>query len=240
MFLYLVRPESSRTFCCKVYKWIGVVFRWFFPEVLRELSRWVNSVYWSVTKVAWEAWRIWKVLTEVVYLLSCNREVTWIFGKRPFLYKSYGSPSVVSSLAWACCEVLSGITAFVWNKYSGCVFDIPAFWLDNKLPTTLKHRTCNSLERRSLKKNQGFTVKRWFFQASSFQLVKLENLNWIIYNYCDDHSSLWSTTAVQIYELFHIYFTSKSTKRGINANIDLKTSKLMCTVMVKQRINSEV
>ena len=26
-------------------------------------------------------------------------------------------------------------------------------------------------------------------------------------DYCDDHSSLWSTTAVQIYELFHIYFT---------------------------------
>ena len=25
--------------------------------------------------------------------------------------------------------------------------------------------------------------------------------------YCDDHSSLWSTTAVQIYELFHINFT---------------------------------
>ena len=28
--------------------------------------------------------------------------------------------------------------------------------------------------------------------------------------YCDDHSSLWSTTAVQMYELFHIYFTPKS------------------------------
>ena len=26
--------------------------------------------------------------------------------------------------------------------------------------------------------------------------------------YCDDDSSLWSTTAVQIYELFHIYFAS--------------------------------
>ena len=37
MFLYLVRPESSRTFCCKVYKRIGVVFRWwFFPGVFCE------------------------------------------------------------------------------------------------------------------------------------------------------------------------------------------------------------
>ena len=43
---------------------------------------------------------------------------------------------------------------------------------------------------------------RWspdIFQASSFQLLKLEK------NYCDDHSSLSSTTAVQCE--FHIYFT---------------------------------
>ena len=36
MFLYLVRPESSRTFCCKVYKRIGIVFRLFFPGVFCE------------------------------------------------------------------------------------------------------------------------------------------------------------------------------------------------------------
>ena len=36
MLLYLVRPESSRTFCCKVYKRIGVVFTWFFPGVFCE------------------------------------------------------------------------------------------------------------------------------------------------------------------------------------------------------------
>ena len=37
MLLYLVQPESSRIFCSKVYKRIGVVFRWFyFPGVLRE------------------------------------------------------------------------------------------------------------------------------------------------------------------------------------------------------------
>ena len=39
------------------------------------------------------------MLTEVVYLLSGNREVTWIFGKKPCLYQSDGSPSVVTSLA---------------------------------------------------------------------------------------------------------------------------------------------
>ena len=32
------------------------------------------------------------------------------------LYKSDGSPSVATSLACACCEVLCGITAFVWIK----------------------------------------------------------------------------------------------------------------------------
>ena len=32
------------------------------------------------------------------------------------LYKSDRSPSVVTSLAFACCEVLCGITVFVWIK----------------------------------------------------------------------------------------------------------------------------
>ena len=91
----------------------------------------VSSVYWSVTEVAWKAWRLCEVSTEV---LSCNREVTWIFGKRPCLYQSDGSPSVVTSLAWACCEVLRGIIAFVWNKYSGCVFRHPCVLFRHKLP----------------------------------------------------------------------------------------------------------
>ena len=43
-----------------------------------------------------------------------------------------------------------------------------------------------------------------------FRLLLSNCLNWKIY--CDDHSSLWSTTAVQIYELFHIYFISKITQ----------------------------
>ena len=46
-----------------------------------------------------KAWGLCKVLTEVVYLLNCNREVTWIFSKRPCLYQSDGRSSVVTSLA---------------------------------------------------------------------------------------------------------------------------------------------
>ena len=72
MFLYLVRPESSRIFYCKVYKRIGVVFRWlFFPGVfcesvvfteVRRRSRSVGGgrVYSGVTEVTSE------VSTEVV------------------------------------------------------------------------------------------------------------------------------------------------------------------------------
>ena len=62
------------------------------------------------------------------------------------------------------------------------------------------------LERRSLKiashryrQDHGFEF-RWspdFFQASSFQLFKLEN-------YCNDHSSLWFTPAVQIWIISYI------------------------------------
>ena len=46
---------------------------------------------------------------------------------------------------------------------------------------------------------------RW--SPDFFRLLLSNCLNWKIY--CDDHSSLWSTTAVQIYDLFHIYLTSK-------------------------------
>ena len=47
-------------------------------------------------------------------------------------------------------------------------------------------------------------------------------LNWKIY--CDGHSSLWSTTAVQIYELFHIYFTSSSSVPTIAWKDSVKTT----------------
>ena len=45
MLLYLVEPESSRTLCYKVYKRIGVVFRWFFPgDCLERDCRGVTKV----------------------------------------------------------------------------------------------------------------------------------------------------------------------------------------------------
>ena len=53
------------------------------------------------------------------------------------------------------------------------------------------------------RRGHGFS-SRW--NLDFFLLLRSNCLNWKIY--CDDHSSLWSTTAVQIYELFHIYFTS--------------------------------
>ena len=72
MFLYLVQPESSRTFCCKVYKRIGVVFRWFFPgvfcesvvftEVRRRSCVLAETVIILVTEVTSE------VSTEVVFV----------------------------------------------------------------------------------------------------------------------------------------------------------------------------
>ena len=67
-------------------------------------------------------------------------------------------------------------------------------WSYHMLPQSVK--TKYRLQRRSLKKSRLF----WLLLSNC--------LNWKIY--CDDHSSLWSTTAVQIhvYELFQIYFTS--------------------------------
>ena len=53
------------------------------------------------------------------------------------LYNSDGSPTIVTSLASACCcEVLCGNTAFMWNKYPVVFSDIPEFCLHYKLSTT--------------------------------------------------------------------------------------------------------
>ena len=70
MFLFLVRPESSRIFCCKVYKRIGVVPRSVcesvvFTEVRRRsrvLSVGGGRDYSSVTEVTS------KVLAEAVLI----------------------------------------------------------------------------------------------------------------------------------------------------------------------------
>ena len=48
MLLYLVQPESSRTFCRKVYKRIVVIFK-------KENKFFSRSVYSSVTEVACKA-----------------------------------------------------------------------------------------------------------------------------------------------------------------------------------------
>ena len=52
-----------------------------------------------------------------------------------------------------------------------------------------------------------------------FRLLLSNCLNWKLY--CDDHSSLCSITAVQMYELFHIYFTSFHSSRENELNIKL-------------------
>ena len=63
---------------------------------------------------------------------------------------------------------------------------------------------------RKKKNGHGFE-SRW--SPDFFRLLLFNCLNWKIY--CEDHSPLWSTTAVQIYELFHIYFTSFDSSREI-------------------------
>ena len=74
------------------------------------------------------------------------------------------------------------------------------------------------------KQNEGQTIYR------KPRLLHSNCLNWKIY--CDDHSSLWSTTAVQIYELFHVYFTSQRLLWDTNAaqipHIKLLTPCWLC------------
>ena len=75
MFLYLVRPESSRTFCCKVYERIAVVLRWFsqgvfcesvvFTEVRRRSRVLAEAVIILVTQVTSEVSTEVVIVTEV-------------------------------------------------------------------------------------------------------------------------------------------------------------------------------
>ena len=109
---------------------------------------WISSVYWSATKVACVGGgRDYFSVTEVTSEVST--EVVFVTERlRGYLARDRIVMEVKCSYkpCWACCEVLCGITTFVWNKYSRILVvysDIPVFWLDNKLPTTLKHRTCN-------------------------------------------------------------------------------------------------
>ena len=88
MLLYLVVPESSRTFCCKVYKRIGVVFRWFFSGVFRDLSR-ESVVFTEVRRRSLVKLGGFVKCRQRSCLLNCNRKVTCI-RQRPGLYKSEG------------------------------------------------------------------------------------------------------------------------------------------------------
>ena len=142
MFLYLVRPESSRTLCCEVYKRIGVVFRWlFFPGVfcesvvfteVRRTSRVLaEAVIILVTEVTSE------VSTEVVFVTERLR----VSGRGRKWRRSSVVTSLVELVVKSCVELLRSCGINIQVVFS----DIPAFWLDNKLPTTLKHRTRNIL-----------------------------------------------------------------------------------------------
>ena len=58
MMLYLVEPESSRTLCCKVYKWIDVVFRGVFYRecfeecfISEEVREYVFTEVWQRSRV---------------------------------------------------------------------------------------------------------------------------------------------------------------------------------------------
>ena len=97
MFLYLVGPESSRISRRKVYKRIGVVFRWFSQECLERISC-RSVVFTEVSRRSREKLGGFVKYRQRSCLLNCNREVTCVW-QRPCLYKSYGSPGVVTSLA---------------------------------------------------------------------------------------------------------------------------------------------
>ena len=84
--------------------------------------------------------------------------------------------------------------------------------LSSYLPWGVNVWLHSSVGRASHRYRRGHGFKsRW--SLDFFRLLLSSCLNWKIY--CDDHSSLRSTTAVQIYELFHIYFTSFHSSREI-------------------------
>ena len=112
---------------------------------------------------------------------------------------------------WFCCELFAFAVSFLllprgfWFAVSFLVLPW-AFWF--------------------CREHFGFAVRNlllpwafWFCRGEFDFAVTFLVLPWGIY-YCRDscgppYSSLWSRTAVQIYELFHIYFTSFHSSREI-------------------------
>ena len=85
----------------------------------------------------------------------------------------------------------------IWTQLIGLA---PNVWLHSSVGRA-SHRYSRRLRVR-------IPLKPWFFQASSFQLLKLENLlRWSFFTLIYNRSS--------IYELFHIYFTSFHSSREI-------------------------
>ena len=82
-------------------------------------------------------------------MLKCNREVTWLSGKRPCLFESNGSPSVVTSLACACVKSCVELLRSCGINILVVVSDILCVLIDCKLSTTKNIRTCNSFLRAS-------------------------------------------------------------------------------------------
>ena len=81
--------------------------------------------------------------------------------------------------------------------------------LSNWKEEAWKNQGFNGIRTRDLRDTGAMLTGHGFesrWSPDFFRLLLSNCLNWKIY--CDDHSSLWSTTAVQIYDLFHIYFTS--------------------------------
>ena len=88
----------------------------------------------------------------------------------------------------------------IWTQQIGLA---PNVWLHNSVGrASYRYRGGHGFE------------SRW--NLDFFRRLLSNCLNWKIY--CDDHSSLWSTTTVQIYDLFHIYFTSVFSILHFNAS----------------------
>ena len=103
------------------------------------------------------------------------------------LLKSEGSQSIVyKPSACLCCEVLCGVTAFVWNKYPCCCFRHPCVL--SRLQTTyhLKHSNLEQIS--TYTTDNKSLIDHIFTNITHFNIQA-----GVLETYFTDHKAVWAT-----------------------------------------------
>ena len=138
---------------------------------------WISSVYWSATKVACvgggrDYISVTEVTSEVSTEVVIVTERLRVSGRGRKWRRSSVFTSLVELAVKSCAELLHSCGINILDVFS----DIPVFWLDNKLPTTFKHRTRNMQMYGDL-----YVAQKGYLSALHFWAYTLQVINILLF-----------------------------------------------------------